>query len=163
MIRAAKDLPRRSKPALEGGSVIGFKDGEACPKELALGYDHDVESRRDVIMTEDLSYQSFSAVSLNRTAELLGCCHAQPPNRHLVRSHKQRAKPGMNPRPRFIDRLKLCVTPDPLTRPECQPYSLLTVSRFRPLARRRFSTRRPFLVLMRTRNPCAVFRWRVLG
>lgn len=32
-------------------------------------------------------------------------------------------------------------------------YSPLTVSRLRPLARRRLSTSRPFLVLMRTRNP----------
>jgi len=42
-------------------------------------------------------------------------------------------------------------------------YSELTVNRLRPLARRRFSTRRPFLVLMRTRNPCARLRRRVLG
>ncbi len=42
-------------------------------------------------------------------------------------------------------------------------YSLLTVSRLRPLARRRFSTSRPFFVLIRTRNPWVRFRWRVLG
>ena len=45
-------------------------------------------------------------------------------------------------------------------------YSLLTVRRFRPFARRRLSTRRPFLVLMRTRNPwvrlrCRLFGWNV--
>jgi hypothetical protein len=48
-------------------------------------------------------------------------------------------------------------------RPRPESYSLLTVRRFRPLARRRLRTSRPFLVLMRTRNPCVRFRWRVLG
>jgi hypothetical protein len=41
---------------------------------------------------------------------------------------------------------------------EFQSYSLLTVSFFRPFARRRFNTRRPFFVLMRTRNPCVFAR-----
>ena len=38
-----------------------------------------------------------------------------------------------------------------------------TVRRFRPLARRRFNTRRPFLVFIRTRKPCVRRRRRVLG
>jgi hypothetical protein len=38
-----------------------------------------------------------------------------------------------------------------------------TVSRLRPLARRRFSTIRPFLVRMRTRNPWVRRRRRLLG
>jgi hypothetical protein len=42
-------------------------------------------------------------------------------------------------------------------------YSLLTVRRLRPLARRRLRTRRPFFVLMRTRNPCVRLRCRLLG
>jgi hypothetical protein len=42
-------------------------------------------------------------------------------------------------------------------------YSLLTVRRFRPLARRRLRTRRPFFVLMRTRKPCVRLRCRLLG
>jgi hypothetical protein len=45
-------------------------------------------------------------------------------------------------------------------------YSLLTVRRLRPFARRRLSTSRPFFVLIRTRNPwvrlrCRVFGWNV--
>jgi hypothetical protein len=38
-----------------------------------------------------------------------------------------------------------------------------TVRRLRPFARRRFSTSRPFLVLIRTRKPCVRFRRRRLG
>src|SRR4030095_2056433 len=41
--------------------------------------------------------------------------------------------------------------------------SSATVRRLRPLARRRFSTIRPFLVDIRTRNPCAFFRRREFG
>ena len=44
-----------------------------------------------------------------------------------------------------------------------KPYSLLTVSFLRPLARRRFTTRRPFFVDIRTRNPCVRARLRLLG
>ena len=43
-----------------------------------------------------------------------------------------------------------------------QPSSA-TVRRFRPLARRRLSTIRPFLVDIRTRNPCVFFRRRTFG
>jgi hypothetical protein len=38
-----------------------------------------------------------------------------------------------------------------------------TVSRFRPLARRRFRTSRPFFVLMRTKKPCVRRRRRRFG
>ena len=41
--------------------------------------------------------------------------------------------------------------------------SSATVSRFRPLARRRFRTIRPFLVDIRTLKPWVFFRRRVLG
>jgi hypothetical protein len=37
------------------------------------------------------------------------------------------------------------------------------VSFFRPRARRRASTARPFLVSMRLRNPCVFARWRLFG
>jgi len=38
-----------------------------------------------------------------------------------------------------------------------------TVRRLRPLARRRFRTRRPFFVLMRSRKPCVLRRRLRLG
>ena len=42
-------------------------------------------------------------------------------------------------------------------------YEEETVRRLRPLARRRFRTCRPFLVAMRTRNPCVRLRRRRFG
>jgi len=41
--------------------------------------------------------------------------------------------------------------------------SSLTVSLWRPRARRRASTARPFLVFMRARNPCVLARFRLFG
>ena len=42
-------------------------------------------------------------------------------------------------------------------------FGALTASRFRPLARRRFSTARPCRVLIRLRNPCSRLRRTLLG
>ena len=68
--------------------------------------------------------------------------------------------------------------PESLIRHACGPYGRTpiggalgevtgqfdeTVSRLRPLARRRFNTIRPFLVRIRTRNPCVRRRRRLLG
>jgi hypothetical protein len=97
-------------------AVIGFKDGKAGPKELALGDDDDVEAWRDVIMTENLSYQSFSAISLNSAADLLCRRDAKPAHRRLVGLHEQRAIPAMDPRASLVNLLELRMTPDPLVR-----------------------------------------------
>jgi hypothetical protein len=58
----------------------------------------------------------------------------------------------------LVDLLELRTPADMFDWTESQSYSLLTVRRLRPLARRRFNTRRPFFVLMRTRNPCVFAR-----
>ena len=51
-------------------AVIGFKGGQAGVEQLALGHDDDVEARRDLVATENLSNQSFSSISLDRAAQL---------------------------------------------------------------------------------------------
>jgi hypothetical protein len=119
---------------------------------------------RHVIVTENLSYQSFGAISLNRAAELLRRRDAESAHDGLVRSNKQCAVTTVDARAILVNFLKLGVAANPLGRTESrQPYSLLTVSLLRPLARRRFRTRRPFLLLIRTRKPCVRLRWRVFG
>jgi hypothetical protein len=65
-------------------------------------------------MTEDLSYQSLSEISLYRAAELLRRRYTQPPNGQLVGFDKQGAESGVNPRAGLVDRLKLRVTPNSL-------------------------------------------------
>ena len=69
----------------------------------------------------------------------------------------------MDPKATPVDVLKFRPAANAFGWSESQSYSLLTVSRFRPLARRRFSTSRPFFVAIRTKNPCVRLRWRVLG
>ena len=51
-------------------SVISFKNSQAGVEQFALGDDDDVEARGDLVSTEDLSNQTFSAVSRHRAAEL---------------------------------------------------------------------------------------------
>jgi len=149
--------------AFEQGSVIGFKGAQAGIEQVALGNDDDIESQGDVVTTKNLSNQSFSSVSLNGSAELPRGRNSQASYRSIVWQDEDGAVPAVDADAPFVHLLKLCATANPFGRPESQGYSLLTVRRFRPLARRRLSTSRPFFVLMRTRNPCVFLRWRVLG
>ena len=80
-MRTATVSGRPFGATFERGAVIGFKHGEADLKEIALWDNDDVEAWRDVIMTEDLSYQTFSAISLDRTAELFRGGNPKPPLR----------------------------------------------------------------------------------
>ena len=75
-----------------------------------------------------------------------------------VGQEKDGAVAAVEPNPALVDLLELGPPADMFGWTEPQSYSLLTVRRFRPLARRRFNTRRPFFVLMRTRNPCVLAR-----
>jgi hypothetical protein len=130
----------------------------------------------DFVSTKNLSYESFGPIPLDGAAQLLRRRDAEPPEAAVAAQDEQRAVAAVNPDTLIVDPLKLAVTPDSFGWPKLlgwlgvhasadvsARYSLLTVRRFRPLARRRFSTRRPFLVLMRTRNPWVRFRCRVFG
>jgi len=139
-------------------SVISFKGAQAGVEKFAFGnYDH-VEPWRYFVSTKDLSNQSFSSVSLDRAADLPGRRDPQSPHAQLVGQEEDRAVAAMDANAPFVDLLKLRTPTDVFSWTESQIYSLLTVRRLRPLARRRFSTRRPFFVLMRTRNPCVLAR-----
>jgi hypothetical protein len=149
--------------AFEEVSVISFKDTQAGVEEFALGNDYHVEPRRYLVSTKNLSNQSFSSVSLNRAADLPGCRDPEPSYSPLIRQNEDGGVAAMDSNTPFVDLLKLKTPTNVFGWTESQSYSLLTVRRLRPLARRRFSTRRPFFVLIRTRNPCVFVRWRVLG
>ena len=106
--------------AFNGSAVIGFKGGQAGPEKLALRHDDDVEPRCDVIVTENLSYQTFSAISLDRAAEFFRCRDAQPTHRRSVGPDEQRAVAAMDASAALVNFLKLGVAPDPLARAEPQ-------------------------------------------
>ena len=123
--------------------------------------DDDVEPWRDLVATENLSYQSFSSISSNGAADFFRRRDAQAPDGPLGRQDEGGAVAAANTDATVIHALELGTAANPFRRAE--PHSLLTVRRFRPFARRRFSTSRPFFVLIRTRNPCVRFRRRLLG
>jgi len=117
-------------------------------------------------MTENLSNQSLGPISLNRAAELLRGRDAQAADRPVVGQDECRGEAPVDPDAALINVLKFGASADPFVRPkprQISVYSLLTVRRLRPFARRRFSTSRPFFVLIRTKNPCVFARWRVFG
>jgi hypothetical protein len=72
-------------------SVIGFKGNQAGVEEIALGDDDHVESRGDFVSTKNLSNQSFSSISLNRSTYLPGCGDPEPSHTPLVGQDKDRA------------------------------------------------------------------------
>jgi hypothetical protein len=139
-------------------SVISFKGAQAGVEEFALRDDHDVIPRRDLVSTKNLSNQSFSSISFNRAADLPCGRDSEPSYTPLVGQDKDRAVSAVEPNTPLVDLLELRASANVLGWTEFQSYSLLTVRRLRPFARRRFNTRRPFFVLMRTRNPCVFAR-----
>lgn len=164
--------------AFDEGSVIGFKDCEAGIEQTALGNDDDVEPRRDLITTENLSNQSFGAISYNGSAEFSGGRNPQPARPSpgtLVGEDENRAVSAADLDPEVVNPLEILPATNAFGRVEphggvvhlagnCARYdSELTVRRFRPFARRRFRTRRPFFVLIRTKKPWVRLLWRRLG
>jgi hypothetical protein len=153
-----------TEAAFEDVSVISFKDVQAGVEQLALRDDDDVEAWRELVATENLSNQSFRSIPDDRAAQFPGRRDAEPADAGRVRQDEHRAVTAVGAGAPFVDLLELGAPADPFggAKPRVA-YSLLTVRRLRPFARRRFNTRRPFLVLMRTRNPCVRLRCRVLG
>ena len=142
-------------------TVVLFKGYEAGIEQIALRDNDHVEAWRDLVSTEDLSNESFSPVSLNSAPQLARGGDAEPSNRQRVREGENRAVAAMNPAATLVHQLKFGAAANSFVRFEGRQSaygSLLTVRRFRPFARRRFSTSRPFFVLIRTRNPCVLLR-----
>jgi len=99
-------------------SVIVFKGCQAGVEQFAFGDDDDVKAMGDLVTTENLSYQSFSPVSYNSSAELFRSCDAQTSNRALIGKDEYRGEaPGKACAP-LVDFLKLGAAPDTLVRPE---------------------------------------------
>ena len=104
--------------AFKAAAIVSFKDGQCGVEHLALGYDHDIKPRRDVVTTENLSYQSFSSVPLNGSAELFRRRDAQTSDRAVVGQDEHRRVAPMNSGAAFIDFLKLGAAADAFVRPE---------------------------------------------
>ena len=98
--------------ALNGLAIVSFKDGQGGVEQLTPGNNDDVKPSRDLVATENLSYQSFGAISLHRAAQLLRRRDAQPPNPVLVAEDKRGAVAAPKPNAPFVHALKLGAPPD---------------------------------------------------
>jgi len=104
--------------AFKAVAIVGFKNGQCGVEHLALGDDDDIKPRRDVVTTENLSYQSFSSVPLNGSAELFRRRDAQTSDRAVVGQDEHGRVAPMNSGAAFIDFLKLGAAADTFVRPE---------------------------------------------
>ena len=95
-------------------SVFGFKNGQAGVEQLAFRHHDDVVARSDLVQTENLSYQSFRAISLDRAAHLPCGGNPEPAGPPLGREKEQGAEPAVHLDPTFVNLLKLRATADPL-------------------------------------------------
>jgi len=89
------------------GSVIGFKDSQAGVEQVALGNDNDIKARGDLVATKNLSYQSFSTVSLHRSTELFRGRDPQPADAVLVGEDEHRGVPAVKPCAAVVNLLEL--------------------------------------------------------
>ena len=87
--------------------VFGFKNSQAGVEQFAFRHHDDVVARSDLVQTENLSYQPFRAISLNRSAKFLRRGNPQPADRALDRQHEQRAVAPMNLDAAFVDLLEV--------------------------------------------------------
>jgi hypothetical protein len=120
--RAARTAGRESaasgKTAGEQMSVIGFKGVQGGIEEIALRHDDDVETRRDLITTENLSNQSFSSISSNRVAEFPSGRDPEAADPELVGQQEHRRVAAVRLDATVVDPLEFRTPPDALGRPE---------------------------------------------
>ena len=141
---------------------------------------------------KNLSDQALRAIALDGAAQFLGSGNPQARHGVWAMQQENGHRPAVQLAPTIIDVLKIGTVPDVLAAPESlirhdcwpgayPPYARReggiriggtreapgqfdeTVSRLRPLARRRFSTMRPFLLRIRTRKPWVRLRLRLFG
>lgn len=179
--RVSPDALRRNGRGapLQRPSEVALEERKRRREELPAWNDHDVEGAADRRSTEYFSNQAFSPIPLDGVAEL--------PRRHDAEPHGLARAVGGN-QDRHVAPLRTVgsiehplefATASNSTDPGktlgghrgvreqisriCSTYDDETVRRFRPFARRRFRTMRPFLVDMRTRKPCVRLRRRRFG
>jgi hypothetical protein len=168
-------LPRH---ASQDGPIVVLEAGVRCVEKLRTRNHDDVDTAQfseSLATPKNFSNQSFSSVSSDRVPQLSGGNHAEPRGWTLTAGHQHGQKAAAYALTGVEDPLEFPSPPEPPGLPELQrrhvghrPISAArqddeTLRRFRPLARRRLRTCRPFLVLIRTRNPWVFARRRRFG
>ena len=101
----AERLTAPTETAFKGMTEFSFNGDQTGVDEFTRGDDNHVESWRDLVKSEDLSNQSFSSVSRNRTSELPGRGDSQPANRQIVCQGEEREVLTVNSDAALIDAL----------------------------------------------------------
>ena len=105
---------------LDETSVFSFKNGQAGVEQVAVGNDDDVEPRSDLVATENLSYQSFGAISSHGATQFLRRRDAQPSYALLVGEDERGAVAAPKPNAPLVHALELGAPPDAFSWAELQ-------------------------------------------
>ena len=95
-----------AKPSLNVLSIFGFKGCQVGVEQFALGHDDHIETRGQLVVSENLSNQSFGSVSLDRATELSRCGDAQASNGQTVRQEEDRGVTPMHSQTAVVDLLE---------------------------------------------------------
>jgi hypothetical protein len=155
--------------SVKGVFIVTLEAGKGRIKHFPARDDDDVQPGRDLMTPEDLPSEPLRAIPLNRRTKLAAGGDSQPRYRAAVRCDKERHEARRNPHASRVRPFEVRSAANSLGRrePERSKHGFYcsseTVSLLRPLARRRLSTIRPFLVAMRTLKPWVFLRRRVFG
>jgi hypothetical protein len=102
----------------EDVEVIGFKNSQTSVEQFSLRDDDDVEPCGNLVSTEDLSYQSFSAISLDGATQFFRRRDSKPAKCERIGSDEDRAVTAVDARTLRVNQLILGAFADPFLRPE---------------------------------------------
>lgn len=115
---AGERLSPLPESTFKGGAIVGFKGCQAGLEELAARHNDHVEPCRNLVTSENLSYQPLSAISLNGSAKLLRGRNAQTTCALASGQDKHRAETAMEPGAVLVYLLKLGPAANPLAPPK---------------------------------------------
>src|SRR5262245_54478250 len=95
-------------------SVLGFKNSQGGVEQFALWYNDQIVPRRNLVPTENLSYQSFSPVARNGASELPGCRDAQPASASTILQQENRRVSARHAHATVVHLAEIRPTPDTL-------------------------------------------------
>ena len=159
---------------LESAGEVSCKGGEGSIEHFPARHNHDIQSRlhleswSDFVAPEQFPQQPLGAISNDCRSQFTARGDTQSRVRTRIGNDNDRHETRVKPGSFRIRAFKVWTSANALAgrqaKRRCHRYpSSATVKRLRPFARRRLSTIWPFLVDIRTLNPCAFARRRVFG
>jgi hypothetical protein len=129
---AGERLSPLPESTFESGAIIGFKRCQAGLEELAARHDDHVEPCRDLVASENLSYQPLSAISLNGAAKFFRGRNPQTTRVLTFGQDKHGAEAAMEPGTVLVHLLKLGPAANPLVPPKMCVCLLRSIHRVVP-------------------------------